>query len=630
MAEMQNKSILGKLVDAVEVSVDNYLAKAKSSMKQGQEEAAWDRRSVMEIDYGTEQQAGWVEKRGMVGPDVLKSMGRKDSLIIAIRKTRLAQISLFCKPQEDKYSMGWIIDPVEDVDLTDDEKAELAELEMNEDENPEALKAKKLELEKKRAKLLKQQKKEIKEIQEFLKHCGMPNDAANMRKKRLDFAKFINLIVDDRMVYNYCAIEMIPTKGTANDEIPRLHHFYPISAGTIRYITKASQERYKDFAKQQMLQEGKQYEGDKKPYEYVQVVRGKVTAAYTEDQLLFEPASPTVDPEDLGYAPGELELLINIVTAHLYAEAHNRNFFTQGIGTKGILHIKGDNINRAQLEAFKRQWFNQVVNTRNAFRPPIIGIADDVKWVELAQSNKDMEFDNWMHYLIRIACAVYQIDPAEINFDISKVNTSTLNESSNEARIKNSRDKGLKPLLDYIENIINNDILRRWNPKYADKYQFKFVGLDAETREQEYKRLKEETQVWKTVNEARVEQGKAPIEDGDIILAATFTQYKMQKEMNQQQDQGQDPQAAEQAQQEESQAVEGDNSEFGSDLESENNSLLADLEGEMSGIQADKKAEDSRQQKKEDQAEALKQKEKAKKSLTVEYYNMGDEDGSDE
>jgi Phage portal protein len=619
----ENKSIFSKLGEAVEVALDGYLAKAKSSIKQGNEEAAWDRRSIIELDYATEQQSGWVEKRGMVGPEVLKSMSRKDSVILSIRKTRLAQISLFTKPQRDKYSPGWIIDPKEPVDISEEDKAKLSELEIN-DTDPEAEKQLRIEIEQKRAKALKQQKKEIEEIQRFIKHCGMPEDMANSRKKRMDFPKFVNLIVDDRLVYNYAAIETIPTKVTQNDEIPKLSHFYPVSAGTIRFITKASQERFKEFAKQQMLKEGKKYEGDEKPYEYVQVIRGRVQAAYTEDQLIYEPASPSVDPEDLGYAPGELEQLINIVTAHLYAEAHNRNFFTQGIGTKGILHIKGDNINRAQLEAFKRQWFNQVVNSRNAFRPPIIGIADDVKWVELAQSNKDMEFDNWMHYLIRICCAVYQIDPAEINFDISKVNTSTLNETSNEARIKNSRDKGLKPLLDYIENIINNDILRRWNPKLADKYEFRFVGLDAETREQEYKRLKEETQIWKTVNEARVEQGKAPIEHGDIILAATYTQYlgqvQQQEAMDQQAGQP-DPQAQEDAQAEEAQAVGGDNQAFDQQLGSENDQYLSQIEKEMNDIEAGAKQEEADKKKKEE----MKAKEAAKKSLEptkIEYYNL--------
>lgn len=617
----ENKSIFSKLGEVVEVAIDGYLAKAKSSIKQKDEEAAWDRRSIIELDYATEQQAGWIEKRGMVGSEVLKSMARKDSIIIAIRKTRLAQISLFTKPQKDKYSTGWIIEPKEPADISDEDKLKLAEFEIN-DSDPEAEKQFRLELEQKRAKLFKKQKKEIEQIKQFIKHCGLNSDDSNNRKKRMDFPKFVNLIVDDRLTYNYCAIETVPTKSTMNDEVPKIHHFYPAPAGNIRYITKESQERFREFAKQQMLKEGKQYEGDKKPYEYVQVVRGRVQAAYTEDQLIYEPACPTVDPEDLGYAPGELELLINIITAHLYAEAHNRNFFTQGIGTKGILHIKGDNINRAQLEAFKRQWFNQVVNTRNAFRPPIIGIADDVKWVELAQSNKDMEFDNWMHYLIRICCAVYQIDPAEINFDISKVNTSTLNETSNEARIKNSRDKGLKPLLDYIENIINNDILRRWNPELADKYDFKFVGLDAETREQEYKRLKEETQIWKTLNEARVEQGKSPIEHGDIVLAATYTQYLSQVQQQEQMDQQagmEDPNA----QAEESQNINAGNDEFDQQLSQENDNYLSQLEEEVNSLDAQQKEEEKDNKKKEE----MKAREAAKKSLDpvkIEYYNLGE------
>lgn len=611
----ENKSIFSKLGDAVETTLDNYLAKAKSSVKQEVEAAAWDRKAIMEVDYATEQQAGWVEKRGTVGPDVLKSMARKDSVIIAIRKTRLAQISLFTKPQKDKYSMGWIVEPREPVDISDEDKMLLAEAEAVND--VEAVTAMKLEFEAKRSKALKKQKKEIEEIKKFIKHCGMPDDTPNTRKKRMDFHKFVSLIVDDRLIYNYSAIELIPTKDRE-----KLHHFYPVSAGTIRFITKQSADRYKEYIKEQAIKDGKKYEGDDKPYEYVQVSRGRVVSAFTEDQLIYEPAHPTVDPEDLGYSQGELEQLINIITAHLYAEAHNRNFFTQGIGTKGILHIKGDNINRAQLEAFKRQWFNQVVNTRNAFRPPIIGIADDVKWVELAQSNKDMEFDNWMHYLIRICCAVYQIDPAEINFDISKVNTSTLNESSNEARIKNSRDKGLKPLLDYIENIVNNDLLLRWNKEYADKYEFRFVGLDAETREQEYKRLKEETQVWKTLNEARVEQGKAPIEHGDIILAATFTQYLMQKEMAEQGgDEGEDPDAQEA---EESQNIEDANSSDDSEIASENDKLLSDLEQGVNEANAEQDAKEAEEKKAKEQ----KAKE-TKKSMPVmvEYYT---ESGDDE
>lgn len=537
MAE-QNKSFLGKVWEAVDVTLDSYITKSRSSIQETPPTADDDRAdklSISEIDYAGQEQYGWKEKVGLVGNPVLKSMARRDSVVIAIHQTRVAQASAFTKKQKNRYVPGWLVVAENPADLTEDQKLELANPELT----PEEYQALKYTFEQERIKLKKQQEKEILEIEEFIKHCGMPADESDTTHKRIDFDKWIKIAVRDRLTYNYAAVELVPQK---NGE--RCHHFYPVSALTVKYATKRSAEQLQKLMIENMVARGIDPEEAKrrgnKPYRYVQVVRGQVVAAWSEDWFVFEAANPTIDPEDNGYAMGELEMLIQIITAHLYAEAHNRNFFVQGIGTKGLLHIKGENISRAQLEAFKRQWFNQISNTRNAFRPPIIGMADEVKWVPLAQSNREMEFEQWMNYLIRICCAVYQIDPAEINFDISKVNTSTLNESSNETRIKSSRDKGLKPLLDYIQNMINNNILPRWNPEYAKKYRFEFVGLDAETRQQEIDRLEKETRVWKTINEARIEMGKAPLEDGDIVLNAIYSQYLAQKLQQEQMDQQQE------------------------------------------------------------------------------------------
>ena len=537
----QNKSFIGKVWEAVDVTLDSYITKSRSSIQETPAEAdqRGDKLSISELDYAGNEQYGWKEKYGMVGNPVLKSMARRDSVVIAIHQTRIAQASAFTKKQRSRYVPGWLIVPEEPADLSEDQKLQLSNPELT----PEEYAALQYEFEQERVKLKQKQTKEMLEIEEFIKHCGMLQDESDTTHKRVDFDKFIKIAVRDRLTYNYAAVELVPQR---NEEV--CHHFYPVSAGTVKYATRRSAEQLRklmiDNMKMRGLSEEMIQRKTKKPYKYVQVVRGQVQAAWSEDWFVFEPANPTIDPEDNGYAMGELEMLIQIITAHLYAEAHNRNFFVQGIGTKGLLHIKGENISRAQLEAFKRQWFNQISNTRNSFRPPIIGMADEVKWVPLAQSNREMEFEQWMNYLIRICCAVYQIDPAEINFDISKVNTSTLNESSNETRIKSSRDKGLKPLLDYIQNLINNNILPRWNPEYAKKYRFEFVGLDAETRQQEIDRLEKETRVWKTINEARIEMGKAPLEDGDIVLNAIYSQYLAQKlqqaQMDQQQDMQQD------------------------------------------------------------------------------------------
>lgn len=607
--------ILDKTYKVFDSWLDDRLQKAQATNTTA--EAAYDRRGLVEVEYGQEQQWGWKEKRGLLGPAVLKNMARKNSVVAAILQTRMNQVARFAQPQKDKYSPGFKILPKEPADLSRSEKLSLGDPNLSEEE----MEIKKFELEQKRSREQEQQDADIKKIADFVIHCGINSDEQDTTYKRCDFEKCVRLWTWDRLVYNYTATEFIPTKTR-----DQLHHWYPVSAGTVRYVSRKSGKMQKKSIQEFLNDKFRNDKTDSKdgiqvdpynketpdPFRYVQVIRGRIEAAWTEQEFLYEAANPSVDPEDNGYAPGELEGLIHIITAHMYAEAHNRNYFTQGIGTKGILHIKGENISRAQLEGFKRQWFNQLASSRNAFRPPIIGMADDVKWVELAQSNKDMEFDNWMHYLIRMMCAVFQMDPAEINFDISKINTSTLNETSNEERLKSSRDKGLQPLLDYVENLLNRHILPKWDKDLAAKYEFKFVGMDAETRKQESERLKEETQVWKTVNEARIEQGKAPIADGDIILAAAYTQYLQMKEQAEQMEQGMMDQGA-QDEDMVDESMDQDNKEFESRLDE------VAKEAEQEVAEEEKAAEDKKK-------EAAKKKEVKKSNPTIIEYYQGDDE----
>jgi hypothetical protein len=92
-------------------------------------------------------------------------------------------------------------------------------------------------------------------------------------------------------------------------------------------------------------------------------------------------------------------------------------------------------------------------------------------------------------------------------------------EKQNEWRITASRDKGLRPLLARIESLINEEILASWNPKYANKYKFCFVGLDAENREEEIGRLQAEVQLHTTLDEAREQAELEPMGlGGGLIL----------------------------------------------------------------------------------------------------------------
>lgn len=89
---------------------------------------------------------------------------------------------------------------------------------------------------------------------------------------------------------------------------------------------------------------------------HVQVINGQIENVYYRDELAFGVRNPRTDIYIQGYGYGEMEQLITILTAHLYAEEYNRRFFMQGSAPKGLLNFKGENFTPDMLEGFKRQW----------------------------------------------------------------------------------------------------------------------------------------------------------------------------------------------------------------------------------------------------------------------------------
>jgi len=162
------------------------------------------------------------------------------------------------------------------------------------------------------------------------------------------------------------------------------------------------------------------------------------------------------------------------------------------------------------LEVFddEHQFIANGVACHNSWRTPILAGMEEVKWIPLSQTQRDLEFHLWMDYCIKIICGVFLIDPSEINFDISQSRSegSPMFTSKNEHKVKQSKDRGLRPLLRFIEDIIN-DILS----EVTDKYIFMFVGLDEDSRREDNERYKLEIETYRSINEIRTENGLEPI-----------------------------------------------------------------------------------------------------------------------
>jgi len=206
---------------------------------------------------------------------------------------------------------------------------------------------------------------------------------------------------------------------------------------------------------------------------------------------------------------------------------------TQGSAIKGVINVKGAIPDR-QLRAFRRMWYTMVSGVQNAWRTPILN-SEDIQWINMHSTNREMEFSGWMDWLTKLICAVYGIDPVEINFIFQSGgrNGSMFAHRPNQAEVTESKDKGLRPLVDHIADSINIHIIQELEPDF----EFAFTGLDAKAEDKEREARLQEVTKYKTVDQIRAEMDDPPLPNGqgEIILDPTYLQFALQKMQQQQQ-----------------------------------------------------------------------------------------------
>lgn len=257
---------------------------------------------------------------------------------------------------------------------------------------------------------------------------------------------------------------------------------------------------------------------------FVQVLNNKVVAKFNERELAFAVRNPRADIEVGQYGYPELEIALKQFIAHENTEVFNDRFFSHGGTTRGILHVKtGQQQSQQALDIFRREWRSSLAGINGSWQIPVVS-AEDVKFVNMTPSANDMQFEKWLNYLINVISALYGIDPAEINFPNNGGATGSkggsLNEGNSKEKMQASQNKGLQPLLRFIEDTINTFIVS----EFGDKYQFQFRGGDLSAQLDKLKITEQEGKIFRTVNEIREEKGLEPIKGGDVILNGVHIQ----------------------------------------------------------------------------------------------------------
>lgn len=391
--------------------------------------------------------------------EVLKKMG---SLHIAkmVKKTRIDQVKNYLTFTTDFQKEGFTIR--RKVGLFDEHNKELNKQFSKEDQ------------------------KEITRIVRFLENSKLHEEnkksAINFDASKWDIYddldEFVSMILDDSLTYDQLTFEL--QRNRKFDLIS----YKAIDASTIRLLDTIDQRYWKDGEKKYDVVNGflprfAQVWGTNiqdspltnepivyYPWELGYAVRNKSTNIYNN-----------------GYGESELEILVNIVTWLLYGFEYNGNFFKNGSNPKGFINIKSGTGGQDNMNDFREIWRQMITGSINSSRIPVFeGI--DLEWVSLQENNKDMEFQLWVEFLMIMFCAVYTIDPSELGFNFKQA-SQIFGQDGQKQRLDHSKNKGLKPLMAFLQKVMNKFIISEINPDF----EWVFTGIDLEDEETKIKNV---------------------------------------------------------------------------------------------------------------------------------------------
>lgn len=464
---------------------DAHLAPGELSKTRSNKLVDEDAKAIYWDPFALTEQMGYRDRTGSASFATLAAICWRMPVINDIIQTYVTEVSEYCTPAKNRYDTGFRIK------LRDNAA------------HPKS-----------------REKKEMDRITRALLNSNT-YDADS--RARMSFEGFMRQLTRDSLMYDQKCAEIVSARNGKPAE------WFALDATTIRLANTTQLTPVTDpdevFA--------------------VQLYDDVVVEQFTRKELAWGVRNPRTSLIGYGYGIAESEMIISAITYMLWGFNYNANFFKYGSSAKGLLNLVGQ-IPETQMRAFRRQFYNMLSGVENSFRTPVTNV-DKLEWINMHQSNRDMEFSLWLDFLIKLACAAYAMDPAQINFKYGNTGGgSAFAEGSDSQKAKISRARGLHPLLRSLERFLNINIINQIN----DDFEMEFVGFNAESAKE---RADLDTQrvrsIW-FVDEVRAEQDKDPLPDGlgQVILDANwmneYRMVQMKKDQKEAEDKEQDTQLA--------------------------------------------------------------------------------------
>lgn len=331
--------------------------------------------------------------------------------------------------------------------------------------------------------------KEARRIQDMILTCGDPSV-----QEHPNFEHFTRMFMRDSLTYDQGCAEILP------DAYGKPAAWVAVDASTIRRkqpTTKQLRQGYRRLPK------------------FVQIVDNKEAAQWEYEQFLYFIRRPSTDITRYGYGYSEIEQMVRSIVSFMNAEDYNGANFTSGIHAQGILLLMSQ-MSPEKFNNLDDRLREMMTGPRNAHRyilqqlDAAEGVKEDLKHIPLSYNNRDMEYMQWLNYNIKILCAAYQMDPAELGMVFgNEGQTNSLSTQGPAERIAASKERGLRPLLRQYQHLLNARIVSLINPDF----RLVFGGYDTldplKQADLDYKRLT----TYMSINELRAEKDLPLIPD---------------------------------------------------------------------------------------------------------------------
>lgn len=317
-------------------------------------------------------------------------------------------------------------------------------------------------------------------IERFLLNCGFEESS-----DRDNFNRFCTKIVRDVLEIDQVATEILYTRAGEP------YAFCAVDGATIEKIMPDQDNPY--------------------DIKFVQLIDNIPTAYYPEGTLIFDYQNPRTDVEHPFYGYSYVEQAIDLITSSINAFTYNAGFFTENKLPRGMLLLDG-NASQETVEQME-DYLADIMSgtTANQWRVPILpagngtgGESNSIKWVQLGGTNREMEFQGWLDFLVSGIVSLFGCSMEELGLHSSK--SQPVFERNTAPEIEASKSLVLGDMLAFLQQFINRII-----KKVFPGYEIEFVGYERDDPQQVLSLAKQELESYKTLNEVRKEKGLPPL-----------------------------------------------------------------------------------------------------------------------